>query len=172
MATKQFGRLKLHWSKRGLAYKWGDGEIHRLSFGRQSAEADGEQPADGHYPGGQDSPEYGGYGRGYDQGDSYSQDGHGEGYDPGGYSPDEGAPAGRLRRALQERLADVAAARRVCRRLGIWLLWKRDRLEPKPRLIVSGVAAGLVRRAADLDLLRGVRPRRGSDGGRRQHSGA
>ena len=140
MATKQFGRLKLHWSKRGLAYRWGDGEIHRLSFERNAGDG-GQRPYDGYDPGDPNAPEYRDYGRGYEPGDPYAgpeqQPYEGE---SGGYYPDEGAPAGRydvLYRSdwLTWLLLIVLPP------LGIWLLWKRERLEPKPRLYVSGAAA-------------------------------
>lgn len=137
MATKQFGRLKVHWSKRGFAFKWGDGEIHRLSFGYRD-DAAGQQPEGGYDPDEANAGEYGGYGRGYDQGEPYpGQDG---GYEPGGYYEGEGAPVGRydvLYRSDWLTWLLLAALPP----LGIWVLWRRERLEPKPRLIVSGVAA-------------------------------
>ena len=136
MATKQFGKLKLHWSKRGLAYKWGDGEIHRLSFERQNADAGDHQQADGYDPNDPNGPEYRDYGRGYDQSGPYPGQ---DSYEPEGYDPGEGAPAGRydvLYRSdwLMWLLLVVLPP------LGIWILWKRERLEPRPRMIVSGVA--------------------------------
>jgi hypothetical protein len=99
MATKQFGRLKVHWSKRGIAYKWGDGGIHRLSFERNKDGQEGQPPMDGYEPGSPDESEYGAYDRGYEQGQPYPP--QGEGYPPqrdyasDGYYPEEGAPAGR-----------------------------------------------------------------------------
>ena len=145
MATKQFGRLKLHWSKRGFAFKWGDGEIHRLSFGQGDKAAD-QQPVGAYDPNDPNAGEYGDYGRGYDRG--YDQ-GYGQGDYPGqeqdGYEPgigyvDEGAPASRYDVLYQsDWLTWLLLV--VLPPLGIWILWRRERLEPKPRLIVSGVAA-------------------------------
>ncbi len=139
MATKQFGKLKLHWSKRGIAFKWGDGEIHRLSFERPKAGEDG-QPADGY---GADDRAYGDYGRGYDQ-DRYYAPEEGayprqDGYD-GGYYPDEDTPAGRYDVLYKsDWLTWLMLV--VLPPLGIWLLWRRERLEPRMRMIVSGVSA-------------------------------
>lgn len=99
MATKQFGMLKLHWSKRGFAFKWGEGEIHRLSFGRSETAA-GRESEGGYVPNDPNDPNaggYGGYGRGYDRGydqgeyPGQEQDGYEQGV---GYA-DESAPAGR-----------------------------------------------------------------------------
>lgn len=141
MATKQFGRLKLHWSKRGFAFKWGEGEIHRLSFGR-SEPAAGQQSEGGYDPNDPNAGEYGGYGRGYDRGvdqgeyPGQEQDGYEQGV---GYA-DESAPAGRYDVLYRsDWLTWLLLV--VLPPLGIWILWRRERLEPKPRLIVSGVAA-------------------------------
>ena len=141
MATKQFGRLKVHWSKRGFAYKWGDGEIHRFSFG-QGDDAARQASADGYEPDDPNAGEYGGYGRGYDRG--YDQGEYPgqerDGYEPGVEYADEGAPAGRYDVLYRsDWLTWLLLV--VLPPLGIWILWRRERLEPKPRLIVSGVAA-------------------------------
>ncbi len=134
MATKQFGKLKLHWSKSGIAYKWGDGEIHRLNFGNQDDGQGGQRHQGGYEP---DGPEYGSYGRGYDQGEPYSPQG---GYDQGGYYPEEDAPASRYDVLYRsDWLTWLLLV--VLPPLGIWLLWRRERLEPKARMIVSGVSA-------------------------------
>ncbi len=142
MATKQFGRLKLHWSKRGIAYKWGDGEIRRLSFERQGDARDEAQPSGGYGPEGrfpgEPGDDYNPYGRGYDQGDPYPpQDGD---YEPAGYYPDENAPAGRYDVLYQsDWLMWLLLV--VLPPLGIWILWKRERLEPRTRMIVMGASA-------------------------------
>jgi len=142
MATKQFGRLKLHWSKRGIAYKWGDGEIHRLSFERLGKAKDEAQPTAGYgpddrYPGGP-MDGYDAYGRGYDEGDPYAPQ-YGD-YEPAGYYPDENAPAGRYDVLYQsDWLMWLLLV--VLPPLGIWILWKRERLEPRTRMIVMGASA-------------------------------
>ena len=142
MATKQFGRLKLHWSKRGFAFKWGDGEIHRLSFGQGENAAAGQRPEGGYDPNDPNAGEYGGYGRdygrGYDQGEYPGQEQ--DGYEPGAGYADVGAPASRYDVLYRsDWLTWLLLV--VLPPLGIWILWRRERLEPKPRLIVSGVAA-------------------------------
>jgi len=142
MATKQFGRLKLHWSKRGIAYKWGDGEIHRLSFERPGKAKDEAQPTAGYgpddrYPGGP-MDGYDAYGRGYDEGDPYAPQ-YGD-YEPAGYYPDENAPVGRYDVLYQsDWLMWLLLV--VLPPLGIWILWKRERLEPRIRMIVMGASA-------------------------------
>ena len=41
MATHSIGKLKFNLSGKGLAYRWGDGEVHRLFQGKkQQADAD------------------------------------------------------------------------------------------------------------------------------------
>ncbi|MBR2699191.1 MAG: hypothetical protein IKE76_11420, partial [Clostridia bacterium] len=37
MATHAIGKLKFNLSKQGLAYRWGEGEIHRLFAGKPKA---------------------------------------------------------------------------------------------------------------------------------------
>ncbi|MBQ6375206.1 MAG: hypothetical protein IJJ45_12065 [Clostridia bacterium] len=103
MATGKLGKLKLNLSKRGLAYRWGDGEVKRLfgSRAKPSAEDDYNEydSANGDY----DEYSDGGYDDGYaddgyaddgyaDDGyadDGYADDGYaGDGYDDGGYADD------------------------------------------------------------------------------------
>jgi hypothetical protein len=145
MATKQFGKLKVHWSKRGIAYKWGDGEIHRLSFERQAADSDAlsaggydsyGQGYDRH-PQDQGYAQYDEYGRGYDaQGEPYGAPG---GYQDGGYYPED-MPPGRYD-VLYASDWPTWAALVLLPPLGIWLLWRRERLEPRIRIAVSAAAA-------------------------------
>ena len=120
------------------------GEIHRLSFGRGDTAA-GRESEGGYGPNDPNDPnagEYGGYGRGYDRGydqgeyPGQEQDGYEQGV---GYA-DESAPAGRYDVLYRsDWLTWLLLV--VLPPLGIWILWRRERLEPKPRLIVSGVAA-------------------------------
>jgi len=42
MATHKLGKLKFNLSKQGLAYKWGDGEVHRLNFGKKQPSTENE----------------------------------------------------------------------------------------------------------------------------------
>ena len=42
MATHKLGKLKFNLSRQGLAYKWGDGEVHRLGFGRKNPPTENE----------------------------------------------------------------------------------------------------------------------------------
>jgi opacity protein-like surface antigen len=65
MATHAIGKLKFNLSKQGLAYRWGDGEIHRL-FAGKSEQVDVENEEN-----------YTGY-----EGDEYVEDGYADpGYD-------------------------------------------------------------------------------------------
>ncbi|MEG1813832.1 MAG: hypothetical protein RR337_11100 [Clostridia bacterium] len=122
MATKQFGKLKLHWSKRGVAYKWGDGEIHRLSFEPKRA-GDGSQ------------------GDGYEANYGSQGDG-GSGYDAqqGAHYGDQPYEAGRYGGALYSNDWLMYALLVLLPPLGIWILWKRERFTPLIRGIVSAVS--------------------------------
>jgi hypothetical protein len=118
MATKQIGKLKLHWSKRGLAFKWGDGDIHRISFEGKKREdtyqADRQGPMDF-----------------YDE--RY------EGYDGGGYygeQPYEGSKNAFLYSSdvLMYLLLLILPP------LGIWVMWKKEKFSSLVRAIVTAVA--------------------------------
>ena len=39
MATLKLGKLKINKSEEGFAYRFGDGEIHRLRFGKKRQDA-------------------------------------------------------------------------------------------------------------------------------------
>ena len=70
MATLKLGKLKINKSEEGFAYRFGDGEIHRLRFGRKRQDA---------------APEYD-YDEAYQEGD-YGPDGYGDDdYVADGYS--------------------------------------------------------------------------------------
>ena len=40
MATHKLGKLKFNWSKNGLAFRFGEGKIHRIGLGKKQGEAD------------------------------------------------------------------------------------------------------------------------------------
>ncbi|MDO4865671.1 MAG: hypothetical protein Q4C10_03885, partial [Clostridia bacterium] len=42
MATHAIGKFKFNLSDQGLAYRWGDGTVHRLFQGKKKAAADDE----------------------------------------------------------------------------------------------------------------------------------
>ncbi len=137
MATKQIGKLKLHWSKRGVAYKWGDGDIHRLSFERKRT-------------GGQEQSYDQAYGQSYATGDGqgYPQD-YSQNY-AAGYGPDDTASGGYYDQDDHEpRRYDVLyqndwvmyALLILLPPLGIWILWKRERHTPLIRGILSAASA-------------------------------
>ena len=81
MATHAIGKFKFNLSDQGLAYRWGDGTVHRLFQGKKKAAADDEYL---------DNPEVG---EDYDAQDAYdAQDGDYDG-DPGyadDYDEDDG----------------------------------------------------------------------------------
>lgn len=58
MATHKLGKLKINTSKDGIAFRFGDGKIHRLGLGRKSANEDAE------------------YEDGYMEGEDYADDGY------------------------------------------------------------------------------------------------
>lgn len=118
MATKQIGKLKLHWSKRGLAFKWGDGDIHRISFEGKKREdpyqTDQQGPMDPY------DMEYGGY-------------------DGGGYygeQPYEGSKNAFLYSSdlLMYLLLLILPP------LGIWIMWKKGKFSSLVRAILTAAA--------------------------------
>ncbi len=88
MATHKLGKLKFNLSKQGFAYRWGEGDIHRISFGKKDQPSDDEYVNDG-YSEYDDEGRYedGGYNDGYNQDDGvtgYDGDYEDRSYD-GGY---------------------------------------------------------------------------------------
>ncbi|MGI6174263.1 MAG: hypothetical protein ACOYI8_10260 [Christensenellales bacterium] len=138
MGKIKLGGLKLQWSKEGIAYKFGGGAVKRFYFSRQHEEEpqdefDAIEYEDGVYDeygydeyGGY---EYGGYDDGYDDSDEYYDDADAEEDGGGGYS------------IFYQNEWLVWLLLVVLPPLGIYLLWKQRMLEPKKRLISSGVAS-------------------------------
>ena len=136
MATTQIGKLKLHASKRGLAYKWGDGKIHRLSFERKpKGEVDTAEVnyGDGRYV--DPSEAQNGFG-------GYDADGYDGGYDDGG------SPYGDIPDDVPEKyrflytnkwLMYVLLA--VLPPLGIWIMWKKGVFSQTVRTIITALSA-------------------------------
>ncbi len=160
--TKQFGKLKLHFSKRGIAYKWGDGDIHRLSFERNQPGDGVSQAADaadasGGYASGQGQGYYGqqeAYGSQYGQYDGQYDDqydnryyGGNQNYDAergeyGEYGePEEGEPYSGKYDFLYQNDWVMYALLVLLPPLGIWILWKRNRFDILVRAAVSAVSA-------------------------------
>ncbi len=131
MATKQIGKLKLHWSSKGIAWKWGDGEIRRFSFERRRA-GDAVQGYDQAY--GQD------YGSPEDQGQNYDPE-YGRSYGgQGGYDDDqEPREVGRYDVLYQSDWV-MYALLVLLPPLGIWILWKKERFSPLVRAAVSAAS--------------------------------
>lgn len=137
MATKQIGKLKLHCSKRGVAFKWGDNPAHRLSFERKKAADDASVDSSGYAgdayaPDGYDQGAYNAANAapGYDQGDG--------GYDGGYY--EEGHDSAKYG-ALYSSDWLMYLLLVVFPPLGIWILWKRERFEQPVRIGISIVSA-------------------------------
>ena len=148
MATRQLGKLKYNISKRGIAYKWGDGEIHRFAFDRFRKKAEDEYDDqaydDGSYQEGyddgygQDGYSQGGYAQdGYD--DGYAQDGYDDGY--GEYPEEEEEPQGGLVGFFEgkEWLGWLLLV--LLPPLGIYLLWKRRQFETPVRAGLTAASA-------------------------------
>lgn len=134
MATKQIGKLKYNISKRGIAYKWGDGEIHRFAFQQPREEPEEAYENDQPYDEGYDQP----YSDGYDQPYDDAQDGYGE-YDEYNNEeyPEEQYPAG----FLYENEWVMWAALVVLPPLGIYILWKRQQFDMPVRYGISAASA-------------------------------
>ncbi len=129
MATRQIGPLKFNISRRGIAYKWRDGEIHRFAFQQPEAANDDAYEAD--------QPYDEGYDQGYDDG---YQEGYADEYADENYE-EEYMPAGLMGYFYQkEWLVWIALV--VLPPLGIYVLWKKQQYELPTRAGIS--AASLV----------------------------
>ena len=94
MATHAIGKLKYNFSKQGLAFRWGDGEVHRLFRGKDKQSGDDDfimedaPEADGGYQDDYDAGDEGYADRSYDDARDDGYDGPDDGYDErrdGGY---------------------------------------------------------------------------------------
>lgn len=116
MATRQIGKLKFNISKRGIAYKFGDGEIHRFAFQRPQAEED----------------EY------EEQGYAYEQPYDENAYDGEDFE-EEYIPSGFMGIFYRYNWA-VLLALFLLPPFGIYLLWKKRQYETVPRIVLSAAA--------------------------------
>ncbi|MGI6238186.1 MAG: hypothetical protein ACOYI5_00980 [Christensenellales bacterium] len=153
MATHRIGKFKFNLSKHGVAFRWGEGEIRRIPFGRDGGGYDG-QPE---YEGGADHPyEEGAY---YDDragddsdyraddyddsyGDYYEEDGYYAEGDDGYY--EQGEPrqqAGPVMEYIENNPWAALALLVVLPPLGIYLLWRFNRFEFKMRAGISAASA-------------------------------
>ena len=152
MATHKIGKLKFNLSRHGFAYRWGEGDIKRIAFGKDDSAGEGREAYDASgYPYGEDP-----YGdtRADDsdyRADDYAPD---EGYEPegaqDGYYEDEdgyyrdGEPrtsAGPVMEYIENNAWVVLALLAVLPPLGIYLLWRLNRYDLKVRAGLSAVAA-------------------------------
>jgi len=122
MATKQIGKLKYNISKRGIAYKWGDGEIHRFAFQQPREEPEEDYAQQPYADDGYDQP--------YD--DGYAQDGYYE-----EEYAQEDYPAG----FLFDNAWVMWLALVVLPPLGIYILWKKRQYEQNVLIGISAVSA-------------------------------
>ncbi len=145
--TKQIGDLKLHFSRRGIAFKWKDGDIKRLSFGGSGGEAGDGNNQEGY----QDDARFGDASY---AAESYGQDGYAQGED--GYYANQGYDAEREQSGSYEDSQlgfddrfdflyhnDILmyAALVLFPPLGIWILWKRNKFDFPIRAAITGAAA-------------------------------
>ena len=79
MATHKIGNFKFRLSKEGFAFRMGEGQVHRLPFGRGGKDQQPEE--NGYYP--EDDSDYA-----YDDQNGYQGQ---DGYDDGGYYDDREA---------------------------------------------------------------------------------
>lgn len=123
MGKQIIGKLYLHWSKRGIAYKWGeDGEIHRFTFGRTTPRQDNQRVYYADEDGYDNQPGYGDdYNSGYDSyGQQYAE-------------PDRFA-------ILWQHPWLFALLLIVFPPLGIWALWKRNQFDMIVQAVISAVS--------------------------------
>ena len=154
MATKQFGKLKLHLSKRGFAFKWGDGEIRRFAFGHSNGGAPQDAYDAAYAQGGEGYADAGrgGYYSPEDTGARYGSDGA---YDSNGYpasgdyydaeEQDYSGVYGFLYRTEWLMWALLI----ILPPLGIWILWKRERFDIVIRAAPVSYTHLLFRNAAE-----------------------
>ena len=90
MATLALGKLKLNFSDGGLAFRWGEGEIHRFGKGDQTR-AEGEQEPYDDYA---EDRQYDDAGDGYDDYDDRGEDRYADDYQDGYDDYDDDRDAG------------------------------------------------------------------------------
>lgn len=152
MATHKIGKLKFNLSKHGFAYRWGEGDIKRLAFGKGTESGDDRADSGAPtYPYDED----GGY---YDDpraddsdynADEYAPEGgyYDEEYDAydeeGGYY-DENEPrmaAGPVMEYVENNTWVVLALLIALPPLGIYLLWRLNRYDFRLRAGLSAASA-------------------------------
>ena len=147
MATHQIGKFKFRLSKKGFQYKWGDGGIHTIAFGRTETEADDSvryqgddsdyayENQDGYYPD-EDSAE--GYDNGYDYADQPEEPAEGD--EDAYYGDGEEPQAGPVMEYIENNLWVIIALLVILPPAGIYLLWRLNRFEFTPRVVISAVS--------------------------------
>lgn len=121
MATRTIGKLKFNISKRGIAYKWGDGEIHCHRFGSgESEEEREEQTARRDY----DGEDY------YEEYANPDEDYNGEEYE------EEEQPSGVMSYMLTHDWV-MWLSLLLLAPLGIYILWKRKQFDIPVRTGIS-----------------------------------
>lgn len=156
MATHKIGNFKFRLSKEGFAFRMGEGQVHRLPFGRGGKDQQPEE--NGYYPEddsdyayddqngyqGQDGYDDGGY---YDDREAYPPEENGvpeDYYDgqEGDYYPPEGQGfVGKAMEFIESHPWVVLALLVVFPPLGIYLLWRMGMYNSTTRLIISAVSA-------------------------------
>jgi len=152
MATHKIGNFKFNLSRQGFAYKVGDGEIHRIPFGRQNAEDEYDEGAyDQEYmqDDGYDRPDYDyddRYDSGYDEYDDYDDgyadegaDPYDDGYDDGYDDEEEGSLP--FMQYIEENDWVTLLLLVILPPLGIYLLWRRNAYEKVVRYVITGLSA-------------------------------
>lgn len=151
MATHKIGKLKFNLSRQGFAYRWGEGEIKKIAFGKDAAQDDGGAAygaSQYSYDGDQYYDEDGRADDGDFRADDYAPEeqyegegGYYEGED-GYYREDEQrAPAGPVMEYIENHSWVVLALLVVLPPLGIYLLWRLNRFDFKIRAGLSAAAA-------------------------------
>ncbi len=153
MATHKIGKLKFNLSKHGFAYRWGEGEIKRISFEKETSQDDGndayaqypyderpydEQPYDDARA---DDSDY--RADDYAANDGYvdAPDGYYDGEDGYDHGDEPRVPAGPVMEYIENNQWIVLALLVVLPPLGIYLLWQQNRYDFKIRTGLSAVSA-------------------------------
>lgn len=161
MATHKIGKLKFNLSKEGFAYRMGDGEIHRIYFGKKAEPAPEDEGYDAAAP--EDDSDYAYddqydergaddyYDDEYDDADDYDggadydeeyDDGYPEDGDaPDEYSDEEEYAPGGVSEYIENNIWVIIALLIVLPPLGIYLLWKLGKFEFPTRVGASAASA-------------------------------
>lgn len=147
MATHQIGKFKFRLSEKGFQYKWGDGSIHTIAFGKAGDEGgdNGRYQGDdsdyayenqeGYYS---DEPSADGYDDGYDYDDQSAEPADGEENEY--YGEEQDGQASPVMEYIENNLWVLIALLVILPPAGIYLMWRLNRFEFMHRAAISAAS--------------------------------